>query len=350
MDTSEAATGGSKQLELSLVAWIFTSLAIVTVFGKIYTTTFVLRRPGWDDLMIFLSLLASIVASGLIQASVDLGLGKHTAKVQAQPGGLAGMVMTKKLQILGYPFNILAYSLPNVAILILIERLVGHTETVSRAFLRGVVAVKLVLALVSVIIIFVQCQPTAYSWDQTIEGGKCWDPNVFNYTSYVVSAITAFTDLVLAVVPISAFWKLQMKLHQKIEMAVMLGLTLISAIFTVVKATYLPLFNDRVDPLYNVVILVIWGLIEQNVVIMAASIPTLRPLFRHIRKKGPFTTPTSYIRSGNNTKDRRTSVSEVPLEQMKVNVARGSRRSFEMHNSSDELHEEQRPQAAACWE
>lgn len=145
-------------------------------------------------------------------------------------------------------FNILAYSLPNVAILILIERIVGYTETVSRAFLRGVVVIQLILAFVSVIIIFVQCQPTAYTWDQTIEGGKCWDPNVFNYTSYVVSAVTAFTDLVLAVVPISAFWKLQMKLHQKIEMAVMLGLTLISAIFTVVKATYLPLFNDRVDP------------------------------------------------------------------------------------------------------
>lgn len=56
-------------------------------------------------------------------------------------------------------FNILAYSLPNLAILVLIERLVGHTETVSRTILRGVVVVQLILAFVSVIIIFVQCQP-----------------------------------------------------------------------------------------------------------------------------------------------------------------------------------------------
>lgn len=57
MDTSEAVVGGSKKLELSLVAWILTSFAIVTVFGKIYTTTFELRRPAWDDLMIFLPLV-----------------------------------------------------------------------------------------------------------------------------------------------------------------------------------------------------------------------------------------------------------------------------------------------------
>jgi hypothetical protein len=141
----------------------------------------------------------------------------------------------------------MAYSLPNAAILILIERLVGKTKAISRRFLRVVVAIQIMLALASVIIIFVQCRPTKMLWDQSAQG-ECWSPHVFNYTSYVVSGFTVFTDLVLAIVPIHAFWKLQLKVQEKLEITFMLGLTFLSAIFTIIKATYLDTFNDRTDP------------------------------------------------------------------------------------------------------
>ncbi|KAM0433703.1 hypothetical protein ACHAQK_009137 [Fusarium lateritium] len=237
----------SKQHQLSVIAWAFTGMAIITVLTKLITTTVVFRRAGWDDLMILLSMFGSIVASAIVQASIDLGLGRHTAAVAAEQGGAQRMVKTKKLQIIAYPFNIMAYSLLNVAILILIERLAGRTETVSRRLLRGVVAIQIVLAALSIIIIFVQCRPPEFMWDQTIKG-TCWSPDIFNYSSYIVSGFTAFTDLVLAVVPIHTSWKLQLKLQEKLEITFMLGLTLLSAIFTIIKATYMDRFNDRVDP------------------------------------------------------------------------------------------------------
>ncbi|KAM3069917.1 hypothetical protein ACMFMG_010624 [Clarireedia jacksonii] len=70
-----------------------------------------------------------------------------------------------------------------------------------------------------------------------------------------------------------------MRFSTRLGLCIMMGLTLLSAVVTVIKATYLHLFTDRTDPLYNVVPLVLWGLIEQNVVIIAACIPTLRPFF-----------------------------------------------------------------------
>ncbi|KAM0542644.1 hypothetical protein ACHAPJ_012723 [Fusarium lateritium] len=352
MDAAEIPTD-SKQHQLSVIAWIFTGMAIVTVLTKLITTTVVFRRPGWDDLMILLSMSGSIVASAIVQASVDLGLGRHTAAVAAEQGGAQRMVKTKKLQIVAYPFNIVAYSLPNVAILILIERLAGRTETVSRRFLRGVVAIQLIFAVVSVIIIFVQCRPPEFMWDQTIDG-TCWSPDVFNYSSYIVSGFTAFTDLVLAVIPIHAFWKLQLKLQEKLEITFMLGLTLLSAIFTIIKATYMDRFNDRTDPrqhilycisifvvanyypVYNVIILVIWGLIEQNVVIMAASVPTLRPLLRLIKDKHPMRSAIGYVKSGSGTDPKQAgSVSEIPLDRMNQQLAQGSQQSLGVHSVDD---------------
>ncbi|KAJ6102313.1 hypothetical protein N7486_004740 [Penicillium sp. IBT 16267x] len=90
------------------------------------------------------------------------------------------------------------------------------------------------------------------------------------------------TDIILAIVPVTVFWKLQMRTSTKVAVCIMMSLTLLSAIVTIVKATYLHLFTDHTDPLYNVVILVLWGLMEQNVVIIAACVPTLRPFFRKV--------------------------------------------------------------------
>lgn len=78
--------------------------------------------------------------------------------------------------------------------------------------------------------------------------GEFWSPDVFPHSSYVVSSFTVLTDLVLAIVPIHAFWKLQLKRQDKLEITFMLGLTLLSAVFTIIKATYLSTFNNRTDP------------------------------------------------------------------------------------------------------
>ncbi|EWY91818.1 hypothetical protein FOYG_08780 [Fusarium oxysporum NRRL 32931] len=319
MDSGHVPTD-SKQTKLCLIAWIVTGMAIITVMTKLFTTVCICRRPGWDDLMIVFSLVGSIVASSLVQTSADLGLGRHTAAVASEPGGTQRMVKTKILQVVGYPFNIMAYSLPNAAILILIERLVGKTKTISHRFLRAVVAIQIMLALASVIIIFVQCRPTKMLWDQSAQG-ECWSPHVFNYTSYVVSGFTVFTDL------------------EKLEITFMLGLTFLSAIFTIIKATYLDKFNDRTDPLYNVVTLIIWGLIEQNIVIMAASVPTLRPLLRLIKDKHPMRSAVGYIKSGSGTDPKHNaSVSEISLGNVQQRAEQGSEPSWETHSSSEELN------------
>jgi hypothetical protein len=114
--------------------------------------------------------------------------------------------------------------------------------------LYTMVIFQVVLALVSVVLIFLQCTPTRMLWDPFTPNGKCWPPEVFNDFNYLVSAYTTLTDIVLAVVPISVVRKLQMPFWTKLGVCIMMGLTLLSAIVTIVKATYLHLFTDRTDP------------------------------------------------------------------------------------------------------
>jgi hypothetical protein len=109
------------------------------------------------------------------------------------------------------------------------------------------VILQVVFAMASVFIIFLQCTPTEALWNPSV-AGKCWDAAIFNDFSYWVSAYTTMTDIVLAIVPITVFWKLQMPFSTKLGVCIMMGLTLLSAIVTIIKATYLHLFTDRTDP------------------------------------------------------------------------------------------------------
>ncbi|RMJ28491.1 hypothetical protein PHISP_00618 [Aspergillus sp. HF37] len=235
----------TRAAELHAVGWVFTGIAIVTGVLKLFARFEVVKRIGWDDFFIFFSLALSIIATAIVSYSVTLGFGRHTAAVIAEHG-LERTATTAFWQIVAFPFNIGAFSFPNISISILVSDLLDPNILRTR-FLYGMSIVQVVFALLNVVIVFVQCSPTKKLWNPS-SPGTCWDPAVFNDFSYWVSAYTTMTDIILAVVPIRVFWTLQMPLSKKISVCVMMGLTLLSAIVTVVKATYLHLFTDKSDP------------------------------------------------------------------------------------------------------
>jgi hypothetical protein len=135
---------------------------------------------------------------------------------------------------------------------------------------------QVVFAMITIALAFGQCRPTNKLWEKTLPG-SCWNPNVLNYFSYWLCAYTTLTDVILAVVPVRAFWNLQMSQSTKVGLIVMMSMTMLSAIVTTIKGTYLPLFTDTIDPrkylelpldaikthpqiVFNPVPLVLWGL------------------------------------------------------------------------------------------
>ncbi|OJJ88711.1 uncharacterized protein ASPGLDRAFT_42285 [Aspergillus glaucus CBS 516.65] len=316
----------SRAIQINVIGWVCTGIAIATTSLKIFTRIEIVKQPGWDDVFIFFSLALSIIATALVSYSVTLGLGRHTAAVIVEHG-MEGTIMTARWQIIAFPFNIGAFSFPNISIAILVSNLLDPNPPRTYA-LYAMSTVQVIFAIVSVFVVFLQCSPTDKLWNASLPG-TCWDPSVFNDYSYWVSAYTTMTDIVLAIMPISAFWNLQMRFPKKLSVCIMMGLTLLSAIVTIVKATYLHLFTDKTDPLWNVVPLVNWGLIEQNVVIVAACIPTLRPFFRKtFQSKDASTSSGSGSRSGfgfqltSNPKPvgckHLPSVSELPLNEQEA--------------------------------
>lgn len=110
---------------------------------------------------------------------------------------------------LGLKQNILgSFSFPNISIAILVNNLLDPNPLRTRC-LYALVILQVLFAIASIFIIFLQCTPTQALWNPSI-AGKCWDAAVFNDFSYWDSAYTTMTDVVLAIVPISVFWRLKM--------------------------------------------------------------------------------------------------------------------------------------------
>ncbi|RYN21096.1 hypothetical protein AA0112_g10462 [Alternaria arborescens] len=118
---------------------------------------------------------------------------------------------------------------------------------------------QVIFAIITIALVFAQCQPTSKLWEKTLPG-SCWSPDYVNYFSYWLCAYTTLTDMVLAIVPSRAFWNLQMPRSTKAGLIAMMSMTMLSAVVTIVKGTYLPLFTDTTDPLWKPVPLVLWGL------------------------------------------------------------------------------------------
>ncbi|KAL4741085.1 hypothetical protein BDV11DRAFT_203699 [Aspergillus similis] len=257
----------SRQTEVHLVGWVFTDIAIATVGLKS-------RRGIWC-----------------------------TGSAAVAEHGMERVSTTSKWQILGYFFNIVLL-LPNISIAILINNL--QDPKPLRALLLGMSIMQVVFAMVSVFLIFLQCKPTAALGPSRLLRRLLLDQRVHDHDRYHA-----------CLVPITVFWKLQMRQITKIGVCIMMGLTLLSTIVTIVKTTYLPLF---IDVEYTVTPLVTWGLIEQNVVIVAACTLTLRLFFRlavesrgssnRSTSLGSGITLTSTVRS-----KRHTTAAELALEE-----------------------------------
>lgn len=75
-----------------------------------------------------------------------------------------------------------------------------------------------------------------------------------------------------------------MRIRLKLCLGLLLGLSIFAAVACIIKTVNIRVLGQSGDFSYDVVPFVIWYMVENNVVIVAASIPTIRPLFNSQKK------------------------------------------------------------------
>ncbi|KAH8651218.1 hypothetical protein BX600DRAFT_100554 [Xylariales sp. PMI_506] len=232
------------------------------------------KTRGLDDALMAIGAFFYIFQCTTVIGGAVAGIGLQTEHITDQATYIAAGKW--------FFFNILAYSTAagfvRLSILVTLLRIVtrgGYKYSIYVA-MAAIIAV----ALQGIIFVLVQCQPISWYWDKYSGEGSCVSSTAIRANTIVTNFTIAVTDVFSAVLPIMVLWNIQMNLRSKILVCIMLTLGALAAITIVVRLPAIVDLQDHEDSLYSVSVSILWGTAETGIGITAASISSLRPLFR----------------------------------------------------------------------
>lgn len=138
--------------------------------------------------------------------------------------------------------------------------------------------------LVFFFVTLLQCNPISFFWDKFSQTGWCVPIDVIIALTFLYSVISVICDFTFALLPIFLVWNLNMSGRTKILLVPILGMACVASIAVLCRMAYVMDFKNP-DFLWATVDIAIWSDTEQALGITAASLATLRPLYRQLAAK-----------------------------------------------------------------
>ncbi|RDA85369.1 hypothetical protein CP532_6415 [Ophiocordyceps camponoti-leonardi (nom. inval.)] len=238
------------QLSLLIICIIFTSL-------RVYVKSSIARNMAVEDWVI-------LFATATFALSISIAMRGTTSGAFGQAKGVPPTTERIVASFQGLYFCEVLYSPTSLAIrfsiCLFLLKIVNQ-----KAHRRIIYLLLAVVAFASIsywLITIFQCVPPSFFWSQHQPGGAvghCLHPEAFFYAGYVHGSVSALSDLVVGTLPVAILWRIRLDRRTKLTVAVLLGMSFLNT--------------------------AMWSIIESAIGIVAASLPTLRPLFRKFRAR-----------------------------------------------------------------
>ncbi|KAM5470544.1 hypothetical protein MferCBS49748_002360 [Microsporum ferrugineum] len=261
-----------------ILTWSGFSLSLLLVLARTWTRVKVVRAFGWDDAFIILALACAVVNAAMVTTSIAHGTGRHQFYLTKEEA-----MQADKYNWISQGFHVASTNWAKVSIMLFLLRVIGHTTRQTPYFYGGMIFLSAV-NFACIYTIYGQCTPVQSLWDHRIKG-KCWNPRIQRDFAFFTGAVSATSDLALAVYPVRLISKLQMPLRVKLGLAAIFALGFVAVGASVVKTIFLSRLSARADYSWNTIDLVFWLCIEQYLIMIAACIPMLGPLIKLILRE-----------------------------------------------------------------
>ncbi|KAF1816124.1 hypothetical protein P152DRAFT_454362 [Eremomyces bilateralis CBS 781.70] len=298
----------SKRGRLLATATPLFAIALLTYIGRMYTRLHPVVTLRWDDFVMSLSVVLTIIHYGLIVHATNLGAGRHFYYLQLPQLDAAGCILFIMQMIWIWCITFVKFS---VALMLYRTR----EDRPWRLWLSGFMGLLVAIGIVVSALQLGQCRPIRAFWNPFVPGAKCWSKTFATNVLHGASAFFLATDLVLSLLPLTFILKLRRPRRDKIVIGCLMGLGLIASAASLVKILRTNIMATSQDPIWDLPDLALWAWIELYLGIMAACIPCLKAPFEKLLKKtGLLTTgdrSQQSTRTGNQSKGY---VSVGPIE------------------------------------
>ncbi|KAK4120654.1 hypothetical protein N657DRAFT_553581, partial [Parathielavia appendiculata] len=251
----------------------FHALALICFCMRMYTRIFVVKAFGKDDVMMVLCIIG-LTGGGMITIAVATahGLGHHAFTLSDDDQKVYGI--TVFIQAIFTTVTSLCFLKLSVAFSLL--RLSNPMNTWWTRVIWGLIVFICLYMVESWISILAYCDPVAAQWDKALlKTAKCWPIEIFRIFPLINTGCNIFTDVCFATLPIPIIWRLRMSVRARAYLIGVFSLGYIAVFIGVAKAVSQVKFRGDPDALTQIDNPLS---LQQNVGVVAACAPTLKPL------------------------------------------------------------------------
>ncbi|KAL1902484.1 hypothetical protein Sste5346_001465 [Sporothrix stenoceras] len=258
---------------VTVVSAVAMALITSTVVLRLTVRRYSVGRFFLDDYLVILASLFTLVVCAVVIAATKFGLGQHVWNLDFSTI-LDQLKVCIQLMFVANIFYAAAIAFTKLSIIASYLHIFAPRGLLKTTlYVTGGVTIGLGLASVPATIF--ECIPVAGAWSLS-DDAHCYTFVNFLYAS---TAINVTTDLILCIVPIPLFWRLQLPQRQKIMISVLFFLGGFACIASIIRLAYLHLLYDPIDVTYDLVSSVMWTIAECTIGIVCVSLPPLRSLF-----------------------------------------------------------------------
>ncbi|KAG6054570.1 hypothetical protein E4U17_003674 [Claviceps sp. LM77 group G4] len=266
----------SQSESLKRILWAAAGLPTLLVILRCYTRLWLRKVFGLDDYFMVAALILLIAYSAVLTAAADRGLGRHMEYVLQDPQrsidvGLLSFV-SQPLVVMSCAFGKTSFALSLIRVAI---------QRWAIVLLWFIIISMNVLHIVISFFVFLRCEDPRHLWNPAIPS-KCWPASMFDNISYFIGSYSAATDFTLALLPWAILWNLQMKRREKFGVAVAMSLGVFAGSVAIIKIQHLLANSDGRDITYSLASLLWWAGVENGLILIAACVPTLRPILKKL--------------------------------------------------------------------
>ncbi|KAH4183647.1 hypothetical protein HBI56_151920 [Parastagonospora nodorum] len=265
------AQGLVNQRECVAVAAALTSLSVIIVTLRVYTRAVIVRNFGHDDYAMLVALVLIIGYFVAIIVLKDNGLGLSGEVLS--PTQMRNQVQTTlAIQVIYY----VVINTIKISILFFYLRIAARKRL--EALSKGTIGFLAAFCSICIICTLSQCIPLHKFWDLTgTAPGTCSIDATALF--YATSSINIAIDIWILVLPITTLLKVQRPTREKAALVGIFSLGVFSTIASIVRLHAIHIYTESSDPFFDSVPINLWSMVEVNVGILCASIPSLKALF-----------------------------------------------------------------------
>ncbi|KAJ5357560.1 hypothetical protein N7541_004718 [Penicillium brevicompactum] len=257
------------------ITTIFTALATLTVILRLFTRFYLIKSPGFDDVLVVGATITNIVYYALVLVERKYGLGVPQPELSDET--IQGQLYYLWLAIPFYNLSLILSKLSALCLFVRLfrSRFLVRTSYISMGFL-------VIVGLWMLCSGFFGCVPIHYFWTLSDQERKdhCMSMDVvwlFN------AAVHIFSDVVILILPMPQLWKLQIPRQLKLGIFTVFGLGICVIATSSVRLYYLTdltVHGGNFTKINSKA--AVWSSLEANISIICVCLPPLHPLLSRV--------------------------------------------------------------------